>query len=337
MTATATILTGLASAAEPAGPQLPCTDEQPTMPPVVTGAVGTGNRAGHGVLATGGAAVEDLIRQRGDLPAGHPSRATLRERAIEAGLPLSRYLAGRYRERGEPLEDLYQVAAIGLIKAVDGYDPARPVPFTAYAVPTIVGALKRHFRDTTWRIRVPRSVQELALTLAPTSAGLAQKLGRCPTRTELAAHLGATEHDVAAALTAWRGHSPASLDALAAGQVALIDTIGAIDTRFDAVDDQHSWQRLIDGLPLRERRIITMRFSDEMTQTEIAARIGVSQMHISRLLLRTLTTLRTGVRPGQPPLSTPRPPGHDHRTAPIRASGSAIARTVATTSARHSP
>jgi RNA polymerase sigma-B factor len=320
MTAATTILTGPANAAEPAGPPPPCTDEQRTVRPVVAGAVGTGHRAGHGVLAAGGAAVEDLTRQRGDLPVGHPGRATLRERAIEAGLPLSRYLAGRYRERGEPLEDLYQVAAIGLIKAVDGYDPARLVPFTAYAVPTIVGALKRHFRDTTWRIRVPRSVQELALTLAPTSAGLAQKLGRCPTRTELAAHLGATEHDVAAASTAWGAYSPASLDALAAnGQAALIDTIGAIDTRFDAVDDQHSWQRLLDGLPLRERRILTMRFSDEMTQTEIAAQIGVSQMHISRLLLRTLTTLRTGVRPGQPPRSTPRPPGQaTARRRPMR-------------------
>jgi len=309
MTAATTILTGTANRAEPAGLPPTSIDEQHLLRPVVAGvaAIATGHRAGPGVLASGGAAVELLIRQRGDLPTGHPDRAALRERAIEAGLPLSRYLAGRYRERGEALDDLYQVAAIGLIKAVDGYDLARPVAFTSYAVPTIIGALKRHFRDTTWRVRVPRSVQELALTLAPTSAGLAQKLGRSPTRKELAAHLGTTEHDVAAASNAWGAHSPRSLDVLAAnGQAALIDTLGVIDTRFDAVNDQHSWQRLLAGLPLRERRILAMRFSDEMTQAEIAAQIGVSQMQISRLLLRTLTTLRTGMRTEQPASCTPR-------------------------------
>jgi len=273
----------------------PTGDGAKPTPPVAA------HRAGHGVLATGGAVVERLLRQRAELPAGHRGRPALRDRAIEAGLPMSRYLAARYRGRGEPLDDLHQVAAVGLIKAVDGYDTARPVPFTAYAVPTIVGAVKRHFRDTTWRIRVPRRVQELALTLAPTGAGLAQQLGRSPTVTDLAAHLGAAEQDVSAASYAWAAHRPISLDGFAAsgGQagVALLDTLGVIDARFDAVTDRHVWHGLLDGLPLRERRILVMRFGEELTQAEIAARIGVSQMQVSRLLLRTLTALRTGLRP----------------------------------------
>jgi RNA polymerase sigma-B factor len=293
MTAATTIAIDTASAAAPAGSRPTATAEPSVLP-------------------TDGATVQHLLRRRAGLPAGHPDRAVLRERAIEAGLPLSRCLAARYRGRGEPLEDLCQVAALGLIKAVDGYDPARTAAFTSYAVPTIIGALKRHFRDTTWRVRVPRRVQELALTLAPASADLAQRLGRPPTLTELATHLGAVEHDVAVALNAWAAHRPVSLDAVAAngrqGQAALHDTLGVIDAHFDAVADQHALQRLLDGLPLRERRILVMRFFGDMTQSEIAAQIGVSQMQISRLLRRTVTTLRTGMRieePRRPPVRTP--------------------------------
>ncbi|HEX8631843.1 MAG TPA: SigB/SigF/SigG family RNA polymerase sigma factor [Catenuloplanes sp.] len=245
--------------------------------------------------------VETLLRRRAELPAGHPDRPVLRERAIESGLPLARSLAARYRERGEPLDDLCQVAAVGLIKAVDGYDPARSVPFMVYAVPTITGALKHHFRDTTWRIRVPRQVQELALTIAPGGAELAQRLGRSPTRTELAAHLGATEHDVTAASHAWAAHRPASLDGFATNgdrdQSALLDILGSIDAHFETVTDDHVWHQLLDRLPARERRILAMRFSQQLTQSEIAAQIGVSQMQISRLLLRSLTRLRTGMHP----------------------------------------
>src|SRR3954470_20062753 len=152
MTAATTILTRPASPAAPARLLPPSIDEQGAARPVVAGVavIANGHRAGRGLIATGGAAVEYLIRQRGDLPTGHPDRAALRKRAIEAGLPLSRYLADRYREDRQSVDDLYQVAAIGLIKAVDGYDPARPVAFAAYAVPTIVGALRHHFRDPTW-------------------------------------------------------------------------------------------------------------------------------------------------------------------------------------------
>lgn len=300
MTTAVIIITDQASAAEPAGsPPAPVGGRRARRPMRSMGAVA--HREGRDVRSNIGAAVEHFLRQRADLPTGHPDRPALRERAIESGLPLARSLAARYRERGEPLDDLCQVAAVGLIKAVDGYDPARSVPFMVYAVPTITGALKHHFRDTTWRIRVSRRVQELALTLAPGSAELAQQLGRSPTRTELAAHLGAAEDDVAAASHAWAAHRPVSLDGFAANgdreHSALLDILGSIDAHFETATDEHVWQQLLDRLPPRERRILALRFGQQLTQSEIAAQLGVSQMQISRLLQSSLTRLRTGMRP----------------------------------------
>jgi RNA polymerase sigma-B factor len=248
---------------------------------------------------TTGTTVQDLLRQRDGLPAGDPGRAVLRARSIEAGLPLARHLAARYRERGEPVEDLYQVAALALIRAVDMYDPTRQSAFTSYAVPTITGALKRHFRDTTWRIRPPRRIQELALSLAAASASLPQHLGHSPTRRDLAAHLDTTDAEVAIALASWQGHRPDSLDALSAGGAeyrwSFNDAVGAIDAGFDRVVDRESLRPLLAALSVRERRILAMRFVGDMSQAEIADKIGVSQMHISRLLFRSLTSLRAGM------------------------------------------
>jgi RNA polymerase sigma-B factor len=271
--------------------------------PVVTGSVaGHGDRAGAGARTTrpaGAATVEELLRRRATLPAGHPGRAGLRTRSIEAGLPLARSLAARYRDRGEPLDDLCQVAALALVRAVDGYDPARQVAFTSYAVPTIVGALKRHFRDTAWRVRVPRRIQELAISVGPASARLAQRLGRSVTLTELAAQLGVGEDEVAVALNSWQFRHPKSLDWLSATggeeRRPLIDTVGAVDVRFDAVTDWCTLQPLLAALPARERRILAMRFFGDLTQAEIAVQVGLSQMHISRLLVRVLAQLRTGM------------------------------------------
>jgi RNA polymerase sigma-B factor len=198
-----------------------------------------------------------------------------------------------------PLEDLYQVAALALVKAIDGYDPARRTAFTSYAVPTILGALKRHFRDTTWQLRVPRRVQTLAVDLASHSGGLTQRLGRSPTLAELAAHLNAAEPDVAIALNAWQARYPDSLavDTSDGGQRRrpLIDTLGGIDPRIDAIADRLTLRPLLAALPVRQRRILAMRYVGEMTQTEIATQIGVSQMHVSRVLAATLTQLRTGM------------------------------------------
>ena len=266
----------------------------------VSDAAGTGDRprvpATHPV---GGATVTDLLCQRAELPAGHPDRAALRARSIEAGLPLARSVAARYAGRGEPFEDLHQVAALALIKAVDRYDPDRQTAFASYAVPCIVGALKRHFRDATWRVRVPRRIQDLALTLGPTSAELAQQLGRSPTRRELAAHLDTAEPDITIALNAWRARCPDSLDARSAASGdeprALIDKIGGVDARLQAVSDRHSLLPLLAALPLRQRRILAMRYVADMTQAEIATQVGVSQMHISRLLVHSLAQLRTAM------------------------------------------
>jgi RNA polymerase sigma-B factor len=248
---------------------------------------------------TSGAAVQRLLLRRADLPTGHPNRAGLRVSAVEAGLPLARSLATRYRGRGVLLEDLYQVAALALVKAVDGYDPTRQTAFTSYAVPTILGALKRHFRDTTWQLRVPRRVQALALHLAPHSADLTHRLGRPPTLAELAAYLNAAEPDVAIALNAWQARYPDSLEVATTdgGQQRrpLIDTLGGNDPRIDAIADRLTLRPLLTALPLRQQRILAMRYFGEMTQAEIANQIGVSQMHVSRLLAATLTQLRAGM------------------------------------------
>jgi len=208
-------------------------------------------------------------------------------------------LARRYIGRGEHFDDLAQAAALALVKAVDGYDPARQVAFTSYAVPTITGALKRYFRDTTWRVRVPRRVQELAISLAPANAELVQQLGRAPTRSELAAYLGAGEAEVAVAVSSWQCRRPESLDWLSATggpeRRPFVDTLGAVDVRFDAVVDRHTLRPLLAALPVRERRILALRFFGDLTQAEIAAQFGLSQMHISRLLVRVLTQLRAGI------------------------------------------
>jgi RNA polymerase sigma-B factor len=298
---TTTTTTDVAAAGADGWPPRLVSDRGRSRPVLLVAGV-AGDGASAGVLATrpaGEATVQDLLRQRADLPAGHPGRVMLRQRAIEAGLPLARRLASRYKGRGEPLDDLYQVAALALVKAVDGYDPARPSAFTSYAVATIGGGLKRHFRDTTWRVRVPRRVQEMAMALVPASASLTQQLGRSPTTPELAAHLHSAEEEVAVAVNAWRAYQPESLDALSVSgrddRLPLIDTIGAVDARLDAVTDRHTLQALLATLPVRQRRILVMRYVGEMTQAEIAAQVGVSQMHVSRLLQRMLTQLRTGM------------------------------------------
>jgi RNA polymerase sigma-B factor len=243
--------------------------------------------------------VQSLLLQYAGLPAGHPRRAALRDQSIEAGLPLARRLATRYAGRGEPLDDLVQVAALALVKVIDSFDIARGTAFAAYAVPTILGALKRHFRDATWRVRVPRRIQELAISVGPASASLAQQLGRSPTRGEIAAHLRVTEGDVAAAIGAWYARCPISLDGppvpSSDDRCVVVETIGADDPRFDVVTDWHALGPLLAELPARQQRIIALRFGREMTQAEIADRVGVSQMHVSRLLTRTLAQLRSGL------------------------------------------
>jgi len=235
---------------------------------------------------------EQLLRRRHDLPVGHPDRIGLRARVIEDHLPMARRLARRYAGRGEFLDDLAQVAALALVKAVDSYDPDRQVPFTGYAVPCIRGALKRHFRDTARGMRVPRSTQDLAHDAATATDKLSQQRNRTPTRAELAAYLHVNADDLQAAVGSSHAYHPESLDAPDWRNGDLTDLIGGPDPRYNTVDDQLSLLPLVAALPLRSRHVIVLRFYGHMSQARIAAAVGVSQMHVSRLLSQSLAQLR---------------------------------------------
>ncbi len=219
-------------------------------------------------------------------------RATL----IEGHLGLVEYLARRFAGRGEPLDDLVQVATIGLVKAVDRFDPEREVEFSTYATPTIVGELKRHFRDKGWAVRVPRRLQELNLRLGSVIGRLSQDLQRSPTVAEIAQAAGATEEEVLEGLDSAHAYSLISLDAPSGEEgLSYHEQIGDDDEALEALEDRVSVAPLLHQLPPRERRMLHLRFFKGMTQSEIAEQLGISQMHVSRLLARTLAVLREGL------------------------------------------
>jgi RNA polymerase sigma-B factor len=227
-----------------------------------------------------------------------PRRPRLRDELVEAHLPLVEYLARRFRNRGEPLDDLIQVATIGLIKSVDRFDLERGVEFSTYATPTIVGEIKRHFRDKGWAIRVPRRLQELKLSLTKATSELSQKNGRSPTVAELAAHLQMSEEEILEGLESANAYSAVSLDAPDGGDddsPAVADSLGIMDESLEGVEYRESLKPLLERLPPREKRILLLRFFGNMTQSQIAAELGISQMHVSRLLARTLAQLREGL------------------------------------------
>jgi RNA polymerase sigma-B factor len=239
-----------------------------------------------------------LLARLRELEPGDARRAAVRAKAIEWYLPMSVYLARRYSGRGEPLADLSQVAAIGLIKAVDRYDTTRGVPFASYAIPTIVGEIKRHFRDTAWTVRVPRRLQELGPRLATAVEDLAQVLHRSPTTVELAARLGVSRDDVLETRRCTDAYRPRSFQQPASGHedLRLMDALSGTDPGIDAVERRETLRRGLAALPARQQRIITLRFAGDMTQTQIAAHIGMSQMQVSRLLTRSLTSLRDDIQ-----------------------------------------
>ena len=232
------------------------------------------------------------------LPDGDPARAKMRDELVSLHMPLVEYLARRFRNRGEPLDDLVQVATIGLIKSIDRFDTDRGVEFSTYATPTIVGEIKRHFRDKGWAIRVPRRLQELKLALTKTTGELSQQLGRAPTIAELAHSLGMSEEEVLEGLESANAYAAVSLDAPEGsdeGGGAVADTLGEYDEALDRVEYREALKPLLDQLPVREKKILMLRFFGNMTQSQIATQLGISQMHVSRLLARTLAQLREGL------------------------------------------
>ncbi|MGO9874411.1 MAG: SigB/SigF/SigG family RNA polymerase sigma factor [Acidimicrobiia bacterium] len=215
---------------------------------------------------------------------------TLRNRLIEHHVHLAQSLARRFANRSEPLDDLEQVAMLGLLKAVERFDPDRGTPFAAFAVPTVIGELRRHFRDQGWMVRVPRRVQDLHLRIGTVISELSQQLGQSPTPREIAEAAGVRDEDVLEALDAGNRYRPTSLDFTPNGAAG--ETLrGDADTEFASVEDRATLLNLLHRLPEREQRVMYMRYFEDMTQAEIAETIGVSQMHVSRLLSRSLDAL----------------------------------------------
>ena len=211
-------------------------------------------------------------------------------------MPLARSLARRYHRGEEPLDDLEQVAALGLLKAIDGFDPDRGSAFASFAVPTIVGELRRHFRDKGWAIRVPRDLQELALAVQRKADAMNTELGRPPTPKELAVKLGREVEEVLEAREALRAMRPASLDRPAAAGEDEDDMpmarIGGLDPGYERTEEAVTIGAMVRDLPERERTILALRFGADLTQSEIGDRLGISQMHVSRLLRRTIEDLQ---------------------------------------------
>lgn len=220
----------------------------------------------------------------------------LRDRLVSENIGLARRLAHRFAHRGQPYDDLAQVASIALIKAVDRYDPDRNVAFSTFATGTIIGELKRHFRDRGWAVRAPRRIQELYLELGAVTETLGHQLGRSPTVAELAEAADCSEEAILEAMEAGQGYRSASLDAPGAGSVSLGDRLSSEDIGTSLVEERSVLEPALAELPERSRQIIKLRFIDGLTQSEIATQIGISQMHVSRLLAASLAQLREAFR-----------------------------------------
>src|SRR6187397_327801 len=226
------------------------------------------------------------------------TRDAARDDLVRLHLPLVEHCARRFRNRGEPLEDLVQVGTIGLLKSIDRFDLDRGVEFSTYATPTIIGEIKRYFRDKGWAIRVPRRLQELRMQIGTASAELTQSLGRSPTPRELAGAIGCSVEEIIEGIESSNAYSTLSLDATddaEDGGGSMLDAIGVMDENLEHVEIRESLKPLLDALEPREKKILLLRFFKNRTQTQIAEEIGVSQMHVSRLLTRTLDQLRTSL------------------------------------------
>ncbi|MDV3126912.1 RNA polymerase sigma factor SigF [Mycobacterium sp. 21AC1] len=239
--------------------------------------------------------VLEKFRELRDLSADSREYARKREQIVQRCLPLADHIARRFDGRGEARDDLVQVARVGLVNAVNRFDVETGSDFVSFAVPTIMGEVRRHFRDNSWSVKVPRRLKELHLRLGAATAELSQRLGRAPTASELAAELEMDREEVVEGLIAGSSYNTLSIDTGGGGDEdapAIVDTLGDMDASLDQIENRESLRPLLAELPERERTVLVLRFFESMTQTQIAERVGISQMHVSRLLAKSLTRLR---------------------------------------------
>ena len=236
-----------------------------------------------------------MFRELHELPDDSPEFARQREKIVQRCLPLADHIARRFEGRGEARDDLVQVARVGLVNAVNRFDVDAGSDFASYAVPTIMGEVRRHFRDNGWSVKVPRRLKELHLRLGAATAELSQRLGHAPTASELAAELGMDRQEVVEGLIAGSSYNTLSIDSGGSGDgeaPAISDTLGSTDDALDRIENREALRPLLATLPERERTVLVLRFFESMTQSQIAERVGISQMHVSRLLAKSLARLR---------------------------------------------
>lgn len=236
-----------------------------------------------------------MFRSLQELADGSATFTRQRDAIVERCLPLADHIARRFDGRGEPRDDLVQVARVGLVNAVIRFDVDAGSDFVSFAVPTIMGEVRRHFRDNSWSVKVPRRLKELHLRLGATTAEMSQRLGRAPTPSELAAELEMDREEIVEGLIAGSSYNTLSIDGAGGGTEeapAIADTLGNLDLNLDQIDNRESLRPLLASLPERERQVLLLRFFESLTQTQIAERVGISQMHVSRLLAKSLTKLR---------------------------------------------
>lgn len=251
-----------------------------------------------------------LFRRLAELEEGSAEYSYVRNTLVELNVSLVKYAARRFRGRSEPMEDIVQVGTVGLIKAINRFDPERGVEFTSFAIPTITGEIKRFFRDTSWAVKVPRRLQELRLDTAKAHDALEQSLGREPTDDELAGELHVSPEELAEGRKAACAYSARSLDAPAQEDTERESgserpSLGEEEPAYDRIECLESLKPMLAGLPERERTLLSLRFGQELTQSEIGDRLGLSQMHVSRLLARTLAQLRDGLLTDGEPADAP--------------------------------
>lgn len=237
-----------------------------------------------------------MFRELAGFAADSPEFQRHRDKIVKRCLPLADHIARRFEGRGEPRDDLVQVARVGLVNAVVRFDIEAGSDFVSFAVPTIMGEVRRHFRDNSWSVKVPRRLKELHLRLGAATADLSQRLGRAPTASELATELGMDRDEVVEGLVAGSSYNTLSIDSAGGGDDddarAIADTLGGVDAGLDRIENREALRPLLEALPERERMVLVLRFFESMTQTQIAERVGISQMHVSRLLAKSLARLR---------------------------------------------